>query len=116
MAYLSTHRFVHRDLAVRNILVDARQAFKIEDFGLSRLIADNTAYYYVSRDGRCNDPFPLRWSAPEVDVSAKFTTASDVWSFAIMLYEVITRAAQQPFRTRTHDWIKRFFPGWISTE
>ena len=107
MAYLSTHRFVHRDLAVRNVLVDERHAFKIGDFGLSRLVADNTAYYYVSQDG--HDPFPLRWSAPEVDVSAKFTTASDVWSFAIMLYEVITRAAQQPFPTRTHDWIQTFF-------
>ena len=65
--------------------MDARQFCKIGDFGLSRLVQDNSNYYYVSSHGK--DPFPLRWSAPEVDVFGRFTTASDVWSYAVMLYE-----------------------------
>lgn len=84
MAYLETHSYVHRDLAARNILVGEKNIVKIADFGLARLIKENT---YEARVGA---RFPIKWTAPEAASYSKFSTKSDVWSFGIVLYEIIT--------------------------
>ena len=91
MKYMSERHFVHRDLASRNILVDDQDRCKVSDFGMSRLLAQNKHYYYLQHAG--GSPLPLRWSAPEVLLSGRFTTGSDVWSFGVLLYEMLTRAA-----------------------
>ena len=84
MAYLETHNYVHRDLAARNILVGEKNIVKIADFGLARLIKE-TEY-----EARVGARFPIKWTAPEAASYSKFSTKSDVWSFGIVLYEIIT--------------------------
>lgn len=84
MAYLETHNYVHRDLAARNILVGEKNIVKIADFGLARLIKESE---YEARVGA---RFPIKWTAPEAATHSRFSTKSDVWSFGIVLYEIIT--------------------------
>lgn len=84
MAYLEARNYVHRDLAARNILVGEKNIVKIADFGLARLIKE-TEY-----EARVGARFPIKWTAPEAATYSKFSTKSDVWSFGIVLYEIIT--------------------------
>ncbi|KAI6182231.1 Tyrosine-protein kinase [Aphelenchoides bicaudatus] len=84
MSYLEEQRYIHRDLAARNILVSNSLSVKIADFGLARLIRENE---YEARSGA---RFPIKWTAPEAANLAKFTTKSDVWSFGILLTELVT--------------------------
>ncbi|XP_038057847.1 tyrosine-protein kinase SRK3-like isoform X2 [Patiria miniata] len=84
MAYLESQRFVHRDLAARNILVGDLRNCKVADFGLSRIIEDE----YIAKEGA---KMPIKWTAPEAINFGKFTIKSDVWSFGILIYEVITK-------------------------
>lgn len=84
MAYLESKKYVHRDLAARNILVGDNNVCKIADFGLARLIADDQ---YTAREGA---KFPIKWTAPEAALFNKFSIKSDVWSFGILLTELVT--------------------------
>ncbi|XP_077991791.1 tyrosine-protein kinase Yes-like [Glandiceps talaboti] len=84
MAYLERENFIHRDLAARNILVGDKCDYKVADFGLSRLIEDE----YIAREGA---KFPIKWTAPEAALFNRFTIKSDVWSFGIVMAEIITK-------------------------
>ncbi|CAL4135372.1 unnamed protein product, partial [Meganyctiphanes norvegica] len=86
MSYLEEKNFIHRDLAARNVLVGRENIVKIADFGLARVIEGSE--YYKAREGA---KFPVKWTAPEAITYSKFTIKSDVWSFGILLYEIITR-------------------------
>eukprot|EP00117_Sycon_ciliatum_P048952 scpid87504/ scgid34784/ Fibroblast growth factor receptor 1; Basic fibroblast growth factor receptor 1; Tyrosine kinase receptor CEK1 len=96
MEYLEEKRIVHRDLAARNVLVSDSGTCKITDFGLTRQMISQTApgsltfqnheYAYIS--GNPNGAFPILWSAPEV-FHGTSTTKSDVWSFGVVLWEVM---------------------------
>ncbi|KAK2570254.1 Tyrosine-protein kinase receptor torso [Acropora cervicornis] len=81
MAYLAGKGIVHRDLAARNILVGDDKVLKISDFGLSR-----EGIYVKRRTGR----IPLRWLSIEAMRERIYSTASDVWSFGIVLWEICT--------------------------
>uniref|UniRef100_A0AAQ4QIR3 Tyrosine-protein kinase n=1 Tax=Gasterosteus aculeatus aculeatus TaxID=481459 RepID=A0AAQ4QIR3_GASAC len=85
MAYIERMNYIHRDLRSANILVGDNQVCKIADFGLARLIEDNE---YTARQGA---KFPIKWTAPEAALYGKFTIKSDVWSFGILLTELVTK-------------------------
>lgn len=84
MAYLERMNYIHRDLAARNILVGEGNVCKVADFGLARLIEDDE---YNAHQGA---KFPIKWTAPEAALYQKFTIKSDVWSFGILLVELVT--------------------------
>ncbi|XP_071898398.1 ephrin type-B receptor 3 isoform X2 [Anas platyrhynchos] len=88
MKYLSEMNYVHRDLAARNILVNSNLVCKVSDFGLSRFLEDDPAdpTYTSSLGGK----IPIRWTAPEAIAYRKFTSASDVWSYGIVMWEVMS--------------------------
>uniref|UniRef100_A0A8C8D9E2 receptor protein-tyrosine kinase n=1 Tax=Oncorhynchus tshawytscha TaxID=74940 RepID=A0A8C8D9E2_ONCTS len=85
MKYLSDMSYVHRDLAARNILVNNNLECKVSDFGLSRVLEDDPEGTYTTSGGK----IPIRWTAPEAIAYRKFTSASDVWSFGIVMWEVM---------------------------
>ncbi|XP_054022150.1 ephrin type-B receptor 1 [Dryobates pubescens] len=88
MKYLAEMNYVHRDLAARNILVNSNLVCKVSDFGLSRYLQDDTSdpTYTSSLGGK----IPVRWTAPEAIAYRKFTSASDVWSYGIVMWEVMS--------------------------
>ncbi|KAG7263496.1 hypothetical protein CRUP_014238, partial [Coryphaenoides rupestris] len=86
MEYLGSLNYIHRDLAARNVLVENESTVKIGDFGLTKSMEGNKNYYTVKDD----NPSPVFWYAPECLTLRKFYLASDVWSFGMTLYEVIT--------------------------
>uniref|UniRef100_A0A8C0AZW7 non-specific protein-tyrosine kinase n=1 Tax=Buteo japonicus TaxID=224669 RepID=A0A8C0AZW7_9AVES len=78
--------YVHRDLAARNVLVESENRVKIGDFGLTKAIETDKEYYTVKDDLDS----PVFWYAPECLLQSKFYIASDVWSFGVTLYELLT--------------------------
>ncbi|XP_014044951.2 tyrosine-protein kinase JAK1 isoform X2 [Salmo salar] len=86
MDYLGSQRFIHRDLAARNVLVENESTVKIGDFGLTKSMKEDKSYYTVKEE----TDSPVFWYAPECLVDCKFYPASDVWSFGVTLYELLT--------------------------
>ncbi|XP_067904436.1 tyrosine-protein kinase Srms [Heterodontus francisci] len=95
MAYLESHKFVHRDLAARNVLVGEELICKIADFGLARLIRDDV--YHV----RAGTKIPVKWTAPETANYQRYSVKSDVWSFGVLLYEIVTYG-KEPYERMTN--------------
>lgn len=87
MRYLAELGFVHRDLAARNVLLDAQLVCKVADFGLARAVQRSAAdpTYTSTLGGK----IPIRWTAPEAIAFREFTSASDVWSYGIVTWEVM---------------------------
>ena len=78
MSYLEQQNYIHCFLAARNILVGEHGTCKVADFGLGRLV-DKEMYN-----------FPMKWTAPEAIMYNSYTIKSDVWSFGVVLCEIIT--------------------------
>ncbi|XP_050334756.1 tyrosine-protein kinase Abl isoform X4 [Bactrocera neohumeralis] len=87
MSYLESRNYIHRDLAARNCLVGDNKLVKVADFGLARLMRDDT---YTAHAGA---KFPIKWTAPEGLAYNKFSTKSDVWAFGVLLWEIATYGA-----------------------
>ncbi|PIO69689.1 SH2 domain protein [Teladorsagia circumcincta] len=92
MRYLHRKNCIHRDLAARNCLISAKGSMKIADFGLSKLVNDLEKQDKEKEEHDKDEPspqIPLRWMAPEsLKRPMKFSTKTDVWSFAVMMYEI----------------------------
>ncbi|KAG2471213.1 JAK1 kinase, partial [Polypterus senegalus] len=86
MEYLHSKRYIHRDLAARNVLLETENTVKIGDFGLSKYIPENAEYYRVNEEGDS----PVFWYSIESMKESKFSFATDVWAFAVTLYELLT--------------------------
>ncbi|KAL0978630.1 hypothetical protein UPYG_G00173080, partial [Umbra pygmaea] len=90
MEYLAHMKFVHRDLAARNCMLDESYTVKVADFGMARDVFDKE--YYSVQDHR-KAKLPVKWMAIESLQTQKFTAKSDVWSFGVLMWEMLTRGA-----------------------
>lgn len=127
MKYLANMNYVHRDLAARNILVNSNLVCKVSDFGLSRVLEDDPEATYttsvsaagvgwlamvvgvgiwgaglspmLSQGGK----IPIRWTAPEAISYRKFTSASDVWSYGIVMWEVMSYGERPYWELSNHE-------------
>ncbi|XP_029434050.1 ephrin type-A receptor 3 isoform X1 [Rhinatrema bivittatum] len=108
MKYLSDMGYVHRDLAARNILINSNLVCKVSDFGLSRVLEDDPEAAYTTRGGK----IPIRWTSPEAIAYRKFTSASDVWSYGIVLWEVMSYGERPYWDMSNQDVIKAVDEGY----
>uniref|UniRef100_A0ABI7X4N2 receptor protein-tyrosine kinase n=1 Tax=Felis catus TaxID=9685 RepID=A0ABI7X4N2_FELCA len=108
MKYLSDMGYVHRDLAARNILINSNLVCKVSDFGLSRVLEDDPEAAYTTRGGK----IPIRWTSPEAIAYRKFTSASDVWSYGIVLWEVMSYGERPYWEMSNQDVIKAVDEGY----
>lgn len=104
MVYLSEMNVIHRDLAARNILVNDNMFCKVADFGLSRELADgNPSSEYETQGGK----IAVRWTAPEALRNRTFSSASDVWSYGILLWEIMSFSDRPYWEWTNADVISR---------
>ncbi|PIO38949.1 hypothetical protein AB205_0212070, partial [Aquarana catesbeiana] len=108
MKYLSDMSYVHRDLAARNILVNSNLVCKVSDFGMSRVLEDDPEAAYTTRGGK----IPIRWTAPEAIAYRKFTSSSDVWSYGIVMWEVMSYGERPYWDMSNQDVIKAIEEGY----
>eukprot|EP00040_Diaphanoeca_grandis_P018218 m.95674 g.95674 ORF g.95674 m.95674 type:complete len:1050 (+) comp26839_c1_seq1:239-3388(+) len=111
MQYLSSHKFVHRDLACRNVLIDAEKVPKISDFGMSRVMDEQSDYYTMATD----QLLPVRSIAVEIFTleSAKFTEMSDCWSYAILCVEAFQLGDDPYSEIETADVVDLVISGYV---
>ncbi|KAM4633527.1 protein tyrosine kinase 2 beta, b isoform 2-T2 [Polymixia lowei] len=105
LVYLEGVNMVHRDIAVRNVLVASPECVKLGDFGLSRYIEEEE--YYKASVTR----LPIKWMAPESINFRRFTSASDVWMFAVCVWEIMSRGQQPFFWLENRDVINQLEQG-----
>jgi len=111
MEYLALRKFIHRDLACRNCLVAGEGIIKIADFGMSRGIEESADYYRASEE----DNLPIRWMAIESIESQKFTLRTDVWSFAVTVWEMFTYG-ERPYGKMNNIMIPMKLPSGLRPE
>ena len=104
-------KFIHRDLACRNCLVAGEGIIKIADFGMSRGIEESADYYRASEE----DNLPIRWMAIESIESQKFTLRTDVWSFAVTVWEMFTYG-ERPYGKMNNIMIPMKLPSGLRPE
>ncbi|XP_030269849.1 ephrin type-A receptor 6-like isoform X3 [Sparus aurata] len=138
MTYLSEMGYVHRDLAARNILVDENLVCKVSDFGMSRILEDDSEAAYTAtvsvwigrlfQDVTVNEmlntcstkvssacqggKIPIRWTAPEAIAYGKFSSASDVWSYGIVMWEVMSYGERPYWEMSNQDVILSIEEGY----
>ena len=119
MQYLAEKDHVHRDLACRNCLVkscfesgvtDSGYIIKIGDFGMSHDLYQRN-YYRVQGQA----VLPVRWMSPEAIIYGKFSTAGDVWSFGVVMWEIFS-FAMQPYYGISNEEVTKFIRTGIHLE
>ncbi|XP_048857190.1 ephrin type-A receptor 6-like isoform X1 [Brienomyrus brachyistius] len=108
MKHLSDMGYVHRDLAARNILVNSNLVCKVSDFGLSRVLEDDPEAAYTTTGGK----IPIRWTSPEAIAYRKFSSASDAWSYGIVMWEVMSYGERPYWEMSNQDVILSIEEGY----
>uniref|UniRef100_A0A4W5RRG4 Ephrin type-A receptor 7 n=1 Tax=Hucho hucho TaxID=62062 RepID=A0A4W5RRG4_9TELE len=108
MTYLADLGYIHRDLAARNILVNSNMVCKVSDFGLSRVLEDDPDAAYTTSGGK----IPIRWTAPEAIAYRKFSSSSDVWSYGVVMWEVMSYGERPYWNLTNRDVIKSVEEGY----
>uniref|UniRef100_A0A2K5LWL3 Ephrin type-A receptor 10 n=2 Tax=Cercocebus atys TaxID=9531 RepID=A0A2K5LWL3_CERAT len=106
MKYLSEMGYVHRGLAARRVLVSSDLVCKISGFG--RGPRDRAEAVYTTMSGRS----PALWAAPETLQFGHFSSASDVWSFGIVMWEVMAFGERPYWDMSGQDVIKAVEDGF----
>eukprot|EP01119_Soliformovum_irregulare_P020770 TRINITY_DN6784_c0_g1_i1.p1 TRINITY_DN6784_c0_g1~~TRINITY_DN6784_c0_g1_i1.p1 ORF type:complete len:1090 (+),score=260.02 TRINITY_DN6784_c0_g1_i1:142-3270(+) len=112
MVYLASKHIVHKDLSLRNLLLNKEGnvlRVKIADFGL----ADFTKEYFRQTDAELGPSLPIRWCAPESVLQNKFSTASDIWSFGIVLWELFSHGTRPYAGDSNKEVIRRITEGHV---
>ena len=99
LEYLAELKYVHRDVACRNCLVNAGRTVKLADFGMTRPMFESD-YYRFSKKGM----LPVRWMSPESLTDGLFAPSSDIWSYGVLLYEMITFGSF-PFQGQSNNQV-----------
>ncbi|XP_057303674.1 tyrosine kinase receptor Cad96Ca-like [Hydractinia symbiolongicarpus] len=94
MGHLHACKVLHRDLACRNVLIANNGRCKVSDLGLARFVGENRTYQSVS------ERLPIKWMAPESIFYRTFSYKTDIWSFGITLWEIITKG-EKPYPGHT---------------
>ena len=97
MYYLELHHYIHRDLCAKNVLV-GDQSIKITNFGKAKVLKKDAYEYRLPE----YEHLPNRWTAPEVFSTLRYSIKADVWSFGILLMELVTHG-QQPYLRMAED-------------
>ncbi|XP_022119116.2 focal adhesion kinase 1 isoform X5 [Pieris rapae] len=105
LSYLESKKFVHRDIAARNVLVSTPTCVKLADFGLSKMVEDKS-YYKASRG-----KLPIKWMAPESINFRRFTSASDVWMFGVCMWEILMLGVKPFSGVKNNDVIGKLENG-----
>ena len=88
MRYLDERRILHRDLALRNVLLGEGNVVKLGDFGQARYLQGNDTTWKLDRESR----LPIRYLGNESLTKKIFSAKSDVWAFGITMWEILTYA------------------------
>ncbi|OWF48337.1 inactive tyrosine-protein kinase 7-like [Mizuhopecten yessoensis] len=96
LEHLSNHRFVHRDVASRNVMLTSNLSLKLSSMSMCR-DAYASEYYNIHQN-----LIPLRWLPPEAALDNDYSTKSDVWSFGVFVWEVF-HLADLPYLSMSNE-------------
>jgi len=107
MSFLELNNYIHRDLAARNILVGDDNVCKVADFGFAKLIEGADEFSSTK-----SEKFPVRWTAPEAMATNTYSIKSDVWSFGVLLAELITYGRKPYFGLTNREVVQKLEEGY----
>ncbi|GAB1598516.1 plexin-A4-like isoform X1 [Argonauta hians] len=87
MAYLSDLKVIHHNLAARNCFLCDYKTVKITDIGLTNELFSKDFYFTEDHTAK----LPVKWMAPESVEHFVFSIKTDVWSYGVVLWELLTR-------------------------
>ncbi|KAJ8403976.1 hypothetical protein AAFF_G00343260 [Aldrovandia affinis] len=98
MYYLEEHRMVHRNLAARNVLLKSDYMVQISDYGIADLLyPDDKKYFYNEVKT------PIKWMALESILFRRYTHQSDVWSYGVTVWEMMSFGAEPYAAMRSQE-------------
>lgn len=106
MDYLSSQGFLHRDLAARNCMLGDDLRVCVADFGLSKKIYSSNYYRQ-----RVAIRVPIKWMAMESLSESVYTTKSDVWSFGVTMWEIVSRGRTPYPGVHNHELLDLLLSG-----